>query len=333
MLRRRAWRWRSGPPVVVTSITPTHGPDTGGTAVVIAGSGFTGATRVRFSLSSDPSDPGTDVSFTFVSDNEIDTTTPPGIATFSYHVHVYAPGGVGSGHFGYDVSGTWAPTDASVPLLAWYLPSYATADLIDGLTHVTRLYDQSGNGDANRDQVRAAVGQEPNYTNSDADYGGQPSISGDGTRGLLSVGAWSTAPGAPITIVVVGKASANVAYLSGINAAGNLLWQFGASAQYYNGPSVSASNPTSTPAVLMFEDDGATSGLFLDDLTTPAGSSGSVVTADTGYNLMTGDAGVGPLNGSMAEVMIFAGILSPTDRANLAAYLNTTRAYGIPVTV
>jgi hypothetical protein len=229
----------------------------------------------------------------------------------------------------------WAPINASVPTLAWYLPSFASCDLIDGLTHVTRMYDLSGHGDANRDQVRAAVGQEPNYSNADADYGGKPSISSDGVRGLLTVGAWSAAPTPPLTMLVVGKCAANAAYLSGRNAAGNLLWQFGNNVQFYNGPALSLAQLANTPGVMMFEDDGTASGtaarIFLNDLTNPVASGATCASADTGYNVITGDAGVGPLNGSEAEIIFWSGILSPADKAKLVTYLNVTRAYGLPV--
>ena len=54
----------------VTTIAPDSGPDTGGTPVVITGTGFTGSTGVTFD-----GVPATD--FTVVSDTEIDATTPP----------------------------------------------------------------------------------------------------------------------------------------------------------------------------------------------------------------------------------------------------------------
>lgn len=225
----------------------------------------------------------------------------------------------------------WDPSQASVPLLAWYFPSYATADLIDGLTHVTRLYDQSGNGDPNRDQISFGT-PHPNYNNADADYGGKPSVSGATDTALASAGAWSVAPAPPITIIAVGKATPTTAYLSGRNAAGNLLWQSGNNAQFYNGPALNAGLQNGTPAVIMVEDDGAAARIFVDDLSTPQAAAASLVSPDTGYSLLAGDAGILPINGSLAEVIFFGGILTPTDKANLVTYLNATRAYGIPVT-
>lgn len=54
---------------VATSLTPTEGPQTGGTEVTITGSGFAGATGVDFG-----GVPGT--SFTLIDDNTIRVTTP-----------------------------------------------------------------------------------------------------------------------------------------------------------------------------------------------------------------------------------------------------------------
>ncbi|MFC6354638.1 IPT/TIG domain-containing protein [Luethyella okanaganae] len=69
-----------------TSLTPDHGPETGGTVVTIIGTGFTGATGVTFGGA-----PGT--GFVVVSDTEIRVTSPahaPGVVD----VVVAGPGGV-----------------------------------------------------------------------------------------------------------------------------------------------------------------------------------------------------------------------------------------------
>ena len=70
---------------VVDGINPTSGPTTGGTAVTITGSGFTGALAVNFGASSSPE-------FTVVSDTEIDATSPPHIAE-TVDVIVFTPAG------------------------------------------------------------------------------------------------------------------------------------------------------------------------------------------------------------------------------------------------
>ncbi len=60
-----------GPPAV-TSVSPTSGPTAGSTSVVIAGTGFTGATNVRFGA--------TNASFVVNSDTQITATSPAGAA-------------------------------------------------------------------------------------------------------------------------------------------------------------------------------------------------------------------------------------------------------------
>lgn len=69
----------------VVGITPTSGPEAGGTAVTITGSGFTDATGVTFD-GNDATD------FTVVSDTEITATTPAGVGTVD--VTVNKAGGV-----------------------------------------------------------------------------------------------------------------------------------------------------------------------------------------------------------------------------------------------
>ncbi|GAB3799138.1 hypothetical protein GCM10028798_12080 [Humibacter antri] len=72
-------------PASITSLAPTHGPETGGTAVTITGSGFTAATGVTFGA-----DAGT--AFTVVDDSHI-TVTTPAHAPGAVNVVVQSPNG------------------------------------------------------------------------------------------------------------------------------------------------------------------------------------------------------------------------------------------------
>ncbi|MFZ0004497.1 MAG: IPT/TIG domain-containing protein [Methanoregula sp.] len=72
-------------PPVITGISPSNGPASGGTSVTITGSGLSGATGVSFG-----SIPAT--SFTVVSDTQINATSPAGSAGM-VHVTVTTPGG------------------------------------------------------------------------------------------------------------------------------------------------------------------------------------------------------------------------------------------------
>ncbi|MFI1123421.1 IPT/TIG domain-containing protein, partial [Streptomyces hygroscopicus] len=69
---------------VVTSVSPAQGPPAGGTSVTLTGSGFTGATAVRFGPSL-----ATDV--VVVSNTQITARTPPGSGTVK--VTVTGPSG------------------------------------------------------------------------------------------------------------------------------------------------------------------------------------------------------------------------------------------------
>jgi hypothetical protein len=73
------------PTPTVTKITPKHGPAAGGTLVTIAGTGFTGATEVRFAGNAAPE-------FTVVSADSITVESPPGTAG-TVNVTVTTPGG------------------------------------------------------------------------------------------------------------------------------------------------------------------------------------------------------------------------------------------------
>ncbi|MFH8387282.1 IPT/TIG domain-containing protein, partial [Kitasatospora sp. NPDC018058] len=73
---------------VISSINPNNGPATGGTAVTINGSGFIGATSVKFGTVPVSS-------FKLVSDNQIQATAPAGSGTVQ--VTVTTPFGTSNG--------------------------------------------------------------------------------------------------------------------------------------------------------------------------------------------------------------------------------------------
>jgi hypothetical protein len=74
----------NGTPPTITSISPSSGPQAGGTTVTITGSGFTGATRVGFGgLAA--------TSFTVVSDTQITAVSPA--QSGAHYVTVTTPGG------------------------------------------------------------------------------------------------------------------------------------------------------------------------------------------------------------------------------------------------
>ncbi len=75
------------PAPIVSGVSPSAGPQAGGTSVTITGSGFSSATSVDFGA-------GTPASFSVISDTEIDATSAPGSGTVD--VTVISPGGTSS---------------------------------------------------------------------------------------------------------------------------------------------------------------------------------------------------------------------------------------------
>ena len=69
---------------VLSSVSPSQGPSSGGTTVTLTGTGFTGATAVKFGTSAA-------TSFTVVGSTQIVAVTPPG--TGAVNVTVTTSGG------------------------------------------------------------------------------------------------------------------------------------------------------------------------------------------------------------------------------------------------
>ncbi|GAA4187331.1 hypothetical protein GCM10022288_12170 [Gryllotalpicola kribbensis] len=87
------------------SISPNHGPDTGGTTTVLTGTGYTGATAVSFGET--PA-----ASFTVASDTEIIAVTPPHLVG-TVEVYVTTPCGVADPTYTYEATAAAAATAAN----------------------------------------------------------------------------------------------------------------------------------------------------------------------------------------------------------------------------
>ncbi len=135
----------------VTSLNPAHGPEAGGTSVVITGTNFTGATDVKFG--------GTSVgagNFTVDSGTQVTATAPAGTGTVD--VTVTSPGGTsppsGTGNdYAYDPA--TAPTVTSID------PSHGSAAggtsvTINGSEFTGASAVKFGAGNATNVQVNAA---------------------------------------------------------------------------------------------------------------------------------------------------------------------------------
>jgi pimeloyl-ACP methyl ester carboxylesterase len=91
---------QQGPaPFAVTSSSPTSGPASGGTLIVIHGSGFSSVTKVVMNSIEPPLPEGNPnyflqnlhPRFAFISDSEIDVTTTAGAAGFTYEIDFITP--------------------------------------------------------------------------------------------------------------------------------------------------------------------------------------------------------------------------------------------------
>jgi hypothetical protein len=228
----------------------------------------------------------------------------------------------------------WTPPDASVGTKLWYradLGAGVTAGLLDSLA------DQSGLADAGRNQT-SLLGNRPNYSAADAGYGGKATMSMAGAQRMLS-GVFNAAIAAPVTVVAVGEMTADSAMFSnGVN--GDMIFKSVGNVYFYGAAQgaqpLMAANVT-VPCVIMYSDDGTAAAdagkIYVNSLSGAAGGSGltnwgSTTEIDLGLDVVA----AGQLVGKLAEVIVFGGILSAGDKANLVTYLNVTRAYGIGVT-
>ena len=114
---------------VVTSATPTFGPASGGTSVVLSGTGLTGATAVT--LSGAPA-----ASFTVNSDTQITLVTPSSASGGPSNISITTPGGQVGIPFTYSLTGYPAPTVASISATSGPLAGGNTA-VITGTNFVS----------------------------------------------------------------------------------------------------------------------------------------------------------------------------------------------------
>jgi hypothetical protein len=104
--RQSALTYVASPEPVVTSATPNFGPASGGTSVVLRGSGFTGATAVTVQ--------GGAATFTVDSDTQISLVTGAAATGGPASIVVVTPAGQATTTFTYQLAGFPAPTVTSI---------------------------------------------------------------------------------------------------------------------------------------------------------------------------------------------------------------------------
>jgi hypothetical protein len=226
----------------------------------------------------------------------------------------------------------WAPTSASVPLRAWYrmdLGISVSGGVVDSLA------DQSGAGDTNRNQSASGAAR-PSYSATNGLYNNRPTITGDTSKMLSSAGAWSTAPfTAPFSLVIVGHAASLSAFVA--DGGSNMVWADAAGsgkAEYYvSGNRLTATSLVTSASGTLITDDGtggaSAAKIYVNSFGTPQTTRTTIADASgTVMDLMRSHSGVSQLDGTLAEVILWSGILTPTDASNLVTYLNGLYALG-----
>jgi hypothetical protein len=248
--------------------------------------------------------------------------------------------------------GVFSP--ASIPGLSWWL----RGDLGVTLTSLVQWNDQSGSGDPNRNAVETTT-DGGTVTPNDPDFGGQQTIHFDAIIGqtLQLAGLWNDAPvNQPFWLMVIGKDDALPAHRPWIGDTTQNEWYqatYGVPPGFIGVPRFgsSAPNPVPTdielytvaedvqqPVIFMTQfNDPDSSTIRLNSTTpSPVTQRGGVGIADTGipqlgrlaigWSFGTGNS----LQGTIAEIIIGDGVLTPELAASLVAY--ASQRYNIPVT-
>lgn len=196
--------------------------------------------------------------------------------------------------------------------------------------------DQSGVRDPNRDFAQPDTSDPPKrplYVTADSALGNRPAIHFDGAFTFLDqVGAWPTGTAPPLTMIVVGYDSDSATQnFIGEMAANN--WYVTAYSGHYassigSDTLVGTSPDSTTPKILYFEYNGADSTIRVNAATPE--KTGTMSGADLPQLELGGNTqGQAPLNGAIAEVLMYGSILSDHDRTTILAYLGGR--YGITV--
>jgi hypothetical protein len=191
--------------------------------------------------------------------------------------------------------------------------------------YVSQWNDQSGVGDANRNMVAAFPGEQPSYVVSDAGYNNQSTVSFIAANNVYmrTAGVLSADITDPSTWFIAanddGSASRQFYFTTSPSGIPNLevlskelLWS------NLDGP-----NSTGLPTVYAGLSNNTTSKLYQNALT-PVSSGSQGGPGDVSSFFFGSNVGSGLfLNGKIAEMIIYSGILSPTDFAKVMNYLGT----------
>lgn len=222
------------------------------------------------------------------------------------------------------------------PLDVSGLALWLRADLGTTLQNGVSIWaDSSGSQDPNKDLTQISTGAQPTYNSADPSYNGHATVAfSKSASQTLASGTWLVPVKQPLTIFVVanfdGSASTQMLALSKGNGFIELFCNDGKpGAGIYAGSFLYGNaGPSGQPQVYGAVFAGTSSAVFQSALT-PTGT-GSVFPDYLVTDLTLGTiANSAFLNGKIAEVTVYAGIVAGNDLTALMSYFGTR--YGIPI--
>lgn len=235
-----------------------------------------------------------------------------------------------------DIDVGWTPNKANVAVNLWYRP---TSVVLNG-NKIYQLTNKALGSEQATHQIQADPIKQPTLITADVNYNSKPTISFDGSQYFQS-GTFANALGGsnPITMIVVGNANLISAFVSNgldtdpynilyITPAGEL--------QFYQTSSNGASfdTYTNTPIAIYFESTGASLIRCFVNTWTDGFDVINIVddyNSTNNFSVGFGGAGVGGCVGTIAEVIVFDGILDSTSKTNLKNYLNSRYLLSITI--
>lgn len=197
-------------------------------------------------------------------------------------------------------------------------------------TGVSAWADQSGNGDANRNVTQATGSAQPIYTTADAAFNNQPTLRSTGTQYLAS-GVPSASLSQPSTIFVCGTMTGGRLVDGSTVVVGRQTILDGPNWSYYAGSSVvSSSVVDTTKCVACAVFSGASSALYLNNMTTAAANGNPGTNALARIGVLGTQDGAGLGIAKVAEIIAYAGALTLAQRLQVANYMG--QRYGVTIT-
>ncbi len=223
------------------------------------------------------------------------------------------------------VGGSTFTPPSLLGLVAWY-----RAD--KGITIATGVHtwaDQSGTGDSNKNLIQATGSAQPTLNATDAAFNNQATLSFvSASSQYLQSATWASSLSQPATIFVVGSddGSASIeVYVDGTGATQRMVIEKDNATQYqwYAGTAQNKTLTTGAKAVLAGMFNNTTSFAYYSAKTPVLSNSTFGTEPIIGLTVGAAYNGSNPLNGKIAEVIIYNSNLSATNINQVLAYVGT----------